>query len=108
MAPRYYSPSKNRTPSVELALVRCEAHAKSAGCFLTFFGKHDGQFRFDINPAFLTRPSFPSCVSVSAKGAFSYQPGATPQEFVQRQTASAESAIHSGIDLSGIDDERAH
>jgi len=45
MAPRYYSPSKNRTPSVELALVGCEAHAKSAGYWLTFFGKHDGQLK---------------------------------------------------------------
>jgi hypothetical protein len=33
------------------------------------------------------------------------QPGATPQGFVQRQTASAESAIHFGSNLFGTDGE---
>jgi hypothetical protein len=38
-----------------------------------------------------------------AEGASSSQPGATPQEFAQRQPASAEGAIHSGTNLREID-----
>jgi hypothetical protein len=37
-----------------------------------------------------------------AEGAFSSQPGATPQEFAQRRPASAEGAIHFGTNLREI------